>query len=316
MASYPLPSWLQTKPSDAAETFISAYHAGASVNMAKARLQQEQQQAQMELQAKKEIAQQNNLRQQQQLEIEKARAQAEMGLKQQALDQADQKIKLTAASAARKYAAQEKYKQLISTGMNPDEAALKIGPEAFGSMAGMAGLSKEVYQRQHPFVPSETTVGGQKLIQTSPNRFEKASVPPSVGPVQAQDVLDPQTGQPIPGVFAAPGASGAMGVHNKPKVVTPDEAELKRLEKAQEKDTTGQALSAMDPKDIPNKARKDARQKYLDREKRIEELQAKIEKGSAAQAKKSKVERANEIAKQHPDWTKEQVIKAVRAEFQ
>ena len=312
-ASYPIPPWLQTKPSDAAETFISAYHAGATVNIAKARLAQEQQQMEMEMQAKREAQAQQALRQQQELAMEKARTQAEIGLKQSALDQAQQKIKLTADAAARKYAAQEQYRQLIDSGMSPDEAALKIGPQAFSSMAGMAGLSKEVFQRKHPFVPTTTTVDGQKLIQTSPNRFEKASIPPNIGPVQAQAVLDPSTQQPIPGVFAAPGASGAMVVHNRPKVITAEEAELKKLEKAQEKDTMGRTASMMEETKDMSKGAKAARKQYLDRQKKIDDLQQRISRGGSGA--KSKVDRAHELAQQHPDWTKEQIIQAVKDEF-
>lgn len=319
MADYPLPSWLQTRPSDAARTFLEASQAGQRLNLEKQRLAQQQQQSEMEAQTRREIAMQNSLREQQRIEIEKARTAAEVGLKQQSLDLAGQKIALTANAAARKFAAQQQYQQLLEQGMSPDEAALKIGPAAFSSMAGMAGLSKEVYQRQHPFVPTSTEVDGQKLIQLSPQRYAKATVPPSVGPVEAQNVLDPVTKQPIPGMVAVPGERG-MITKNRPRVVTAAENELKRLQKIQDKEEETASrymdLSEEDLKKHPGAAA--SKKKYLERQKRIDQLQAMVEQGGSAApaaAKKSKVERANEIAKEHPDWTKQQIIAAVNSEF-
>jgi hypothetical protein len=340
MAEYPIPAWLQTRPTDVAEIYLNARKAGAQLDMERQRMQQQQQQAEQEMALKRDINAQNQLRQQQELEIEKARVNAETGLKQSQmelaheklkqdlqvkgaqLNLAQQKLQLTAQAAARKAAAQQEYNRLIELGMQPDEAALRVGPSAFGSMAGMGELSKEYQARTHPFQPTTTNVDGEKLIQVSPQRFVKANAAPSgvAGDVQSNAVLDPVTKKPIPGMVAVPGVRGGQIVKDVPKYESQDEKRLKALETAHEKDTVGANAAAMDDKSISAYG-KAAKKKYLDREDQILKLRDKIDKAQQESApaqpaaKKSKAQRANELAQQHPDWDRAKIIKAVNDEF-
>jgi hypothetical protein len=118
-------------------------------------------------------------------------------------------------------------------------------------------------------------------------------------------VLD-EEGNPIPGMAVVPGAKGAPVVRNVPKQVDETAKELARLEKLQDSDIMGQSAAAADESSL-GKARKMQRQKYVDRAKEIDDLRKKM-------ASRSKVERANQLHRAHPDWTKEQILDAVNKE--
>lgn len=154
MAFGAIPPWLVPRGEDPAAAFVSAFHAGATVAAERARLQQESQMAGIKLQVQQQEQERETLRQQQNLEMAKAAKEAELGLKRNALEQAQEKINIAAQSAATKFAAQQKYTQLVQSGMDPSEAAMKVGPALFGTMAGFSTAAKNRYEQQHPFVPS------------------------------------------------------------------------------------------------------------------------------------------------------------------
>jgi hypothetical protein len=67
-----------------------------------------------------------------------------------------------------------------------------------------------------------------------------------------------------------------------------------------------QRVFPLSPKEL-----NEQRQRLSDLNQQIESI--KRPKGTKA---KSKVDRAHELSNQHPDWTREQVIKAVNEEMQ
>jgi hypothetical protein len=164
MASgYVIPPWLQPHGNPGAE-YIAAARAGAEIGQEQQRLQAERERSAMAAAERAQIANQESLERQQHIEIDKQYTQQQIGLRKQALDQAQQKVDLAAQGAARKFAGQQKIRQAIDAGMAPDEAYLRFGGEAFGSMAGVGALSKEVQGRVNPFRPSVQTIDGERMI--------------------------------------------------------------------------------------------------------------------------------------------------------
>lgn len=194
--------------------------------MEKQRAQQDQQQIQMEAQIKSQQLHQKALQDQQELQVQKAYHDQQIGLRQKQLDQAQQIVTQKTQAAARQFAAQQRFQQMVTAGEDPDKAALTIGPELFGdSMAGFAGVAKEVYQRGHPFVPSTKTVDGVKLVQESPNRWARVPTPSSVSgqPLQLSPILDP-SGRPVPGAGAYTSGTGGSRPFVFPRVKVEDPA--------------------------------------------------------------------------------------------
>lgn len=117
MANYPIPPWLQ--PADPASAYAQGLQIGTRIGSEQTR--QATEQAAID-------------RQTQMQAVEEARKQAEFGLKQQA--------------AARRYAAQAKYQDLLSQGVDPAKALLQVAPDLGESLTGAAQLYKSSQPQQ------------------------------------------------------------------------------------------------------------------------------------------------------------------------
>lgn len=132
-----MPSWLRgNTPGELGQLA----HAGATLQVQKARLAQQarQEQAQMAMHAD-QIAQ-SRAQEQAQLETEKAYRQIQTTLKQRQLDQASQMIQARTQAAAQKFQAQQEYQRAIESGMDPERAILEFGP-AMGQSASSVAIA-------------------------------------------------------------------------------------------------------------------------------------------------------------------------------
>ena len=110
--SYPIPPWL-TNAQDPVTAYSRGLQIGAQIG---------------ESQAHQQLAQEQMLRQQQKDLVEQ---EIEKG-----------KYQLAADEAARRYSAQQKFTQLINSGMSPDQAILQV-PEIANRMSGIVQTWKE-----------------------------------------------------------------------------------------------------------------------------------------------------------------------------
>lgn len=139
MADYPLPPWL-TPRTDPAQAFVTSMHLGAQIAQQQNQLQAEQERAQMETQARQQALQQQTLRAQQQIEMQRAYHDAVVGLRQDQLDQVSQANQLKAQVAARKFAAQQQFRQRVAAGEPASKVMMELGPE-MGASAGDFGAA-------------------------------------------------------------------------------------------------------------------------------------------------------------------------------
>lgn len=102
-------------------------------------------------------------------------------------------------------------------GVPVQEALMKWAPKMyFRNPSAVARISRD-YSQSQPFAPTETQVGGQRLIQVSPRRFQVAPPAPAPGqepgsPVQASEVRGPN-GEVLQ--YAARGKGGAIHLLSK-----------------------------------------------------------------------------------------------------
>lgn len=267
MANYPIPPWIKP-PQNLAADYAEGAQLGAKIGMERQKAQQEREMVAMESQVKAQQLQQKALQDQQELAVQKAYHDQQIALRQKQLDQAQQVVTQKTQAAARQFAAQQRFQQMVTSGMDPDKAALSIGPELFGnSMAGFAGVAKEVYQRSNPFVPTTKTVDGVKLVQESPNRWARVPMPSSVSgqPLQLSPILDP-SGKTVPGAGAYTSGTGGSRPFIFPKVVDENKKAIKEMEAG----PFGPYLTGERdlPKDKTLKARVEAVKKRYDELKR------------------------------------------------
>lgn len=137
--AYTLPPWIRP-PGDLASAYISAYRAGAATAEAQARLNVQANEQAQQFAVQEQRLHQQNLLDQQQLQVSKAFHEASIGIKQQELAQTQQRIALTAQSAAEKLAGQAQYQKLRAGGMSATEALLAT-PSLFPSGAGLASIA-------------------------------------------------------------------------------------------------------------------------------------------------------------------------------
>jgi hypothetical protein len=235
---YPIPEWLQPRGNPGAE-YVAAYRAGAEIAQEQQRLGVERERSAMASAERAQIAQQESLERQQRIEIDKQYTQQQIGLRKQALDQAQQKVDLAAQSAARKFAGQQKIRQAIDSGMSPDEAYLRFGGEAFGSMAGVGALSKEYHQRVNPTPPKDivpkifTDPSGRQIVYNPATGAAVKGQAEDKGPTVSVPLTDNPFGPKISGRLSdpnirkalgtnAPAISGAQGQAKRVKVKSPD----------------------------------------------------------------------------------------------
>ena len=219
MASYPIPPWLDVRPAQ----FGEAAARGAEISLGRARIAQEAQQsavranmAAQELAARREQEQQNAQREAQQLEIQKAYQQAQLGLKQQELDQSEQDLKMRVQAAATKSAAQMEAQQRIQAGEDQAKVWMELGPQVGMTGAGVASLARG----SKAFGGAESIPGLPdyfKQVQSGPGTRRIVQLPhPAEGPVKALPVTDSE-GKPIEGMVAFPSPNGGISVHTVPK---------------------------------------------------------------------------------------------------
>ena len=288
---YQIPPWIQAP--DIAQEFSRGVQIGQQAAFEQQRLQMQQ-----------EENQRAHLMEQQRLEVEKSYRDQELAMRKQQLDQAAKLNALKVQDAARQLTAQKAYADFVTAGGDPTEGLLKFGPAMGESMAGYAGLAKDITQAKHPFVPSEmTTAGGTRMVQLSPGRYQVAP-PTQTGPISGQSVLD-QSGKPIPGIVAVPGPKG-MEYRNIPQTNT------KRIEKEMQKIEDSWSDNDIEGTKPPDSDI--AKAAWLLDQKRYKRLKVQLEgtKPSAQEkTPEAKLEAANALRKAHPDWTKQQIIDAV-----
>lgn len=254
-----IPPWIRP-PDDPAQAYISAYHAGAAVAGEQAKLQVQANAQANEIAVAEQRLQEQHMREQQQMEMTKAYHDATIGLRQQQLATAQEKIQQAGQLAATRSLALQAYQSDLASGLKPAEAALRH-PELFPSMAGFGATARVLQEQQEPFHVTTETVDGQKIFYMGKGH---AAFPPqqavgAEGPLQLQPILDPVTKQPVPGAGSFPTARGPRP-YTFPKVVNPNKAEIAKLEKDYGKYFSGELK--MPTEKVPRAAVEAARKRY------------------------------------------------------
>jgi len=153
--AYPIPPWLQgNSPEGLAQLWLHGATAGANISAEKERL------------AASEVASERNaIRDQQQMEMDKARQQAELGMRKRTLDQSEKSLQLQMQTAARRFQANQKYQTMVSRGMDPVKALLTVGPEFGQSMTGFAALAKASMPQPALPPPSVEKFGDEDFLK-------------------------------------------------------------------------------------------------------------------------------------------------------
>jgi len=160
MAEYPMPSWLQAP--DPSARLLEGFRAGSAISEANARLQSQANETAMQMQVHQQQMQQEQLRQQQQLQITQAYHQAQIGLRQQALQEAHQKNQVAIQQAAREAQGEGLVKQYIDQhqDMPVEQASLRgrmMYNEYFrNSSAGMGSMGSALQRMQAQVPPGVT----------------------------------------------------------------------------------------------------------------------------------------------------------------
>lgn len=155
-----IPPWLQTSPYQAADNYVKGVQIGASIAQQRNALQQQAQESAMAAATKQQQLQQSAALDQQQIELSKAKMDAEMGIKNQELAQAQQQIQLKTQQAAQEFQQhmmfQSTVKQLMAADPTMDEgkasiiATMRGGTGKFVSGQGMAALGRDYNQITAP----------------------------------------------------------------------------------------------------------------------------------------------------------------------
>lgn len=127
MPAYPYPNWIQ--PPDIAAEFARGAQLG-------------QEQARMQMQA--EENQRSHLMEQQRLEVDRAYKEQQLAMDKQQLDQATKLNQLKIQDAAQQLDAQKKYQAFVDAGGDPAQGLLKYGMAGGSSLAGYAGILKDI----------------------------------------------------------------------------------------------------------------------------------------------------------------------------
>jgi hypothetical protein len=292
MAAYQIPNWIQ--PAETANFAAKGFGLGASAGAEEAANRFRQQQ--LQLQAQKAAQDQ-------------AQVQAELGLRQAAEQQKAQQFAqdqalqqqhedMLSRAAAQKSAAIMSYQNDIAAGVDPNEAILKHGP-AMGASTAEAAV-----------------IRANQAGETA--RLKAATMPKDIQP---KPYVDPETGVH----FVYNPATGSPTRSELPRV--PLEAMTASDRESLSSDRKlinafSKATSDVDAK-LYLKQNPEAIQEALDAADGILELKPKDPQALAIKRRyskaprgTSKVDRAHQIAAEHPDWTKQQVIDAVNAEGQ
>lgn len=137
--NYQLPPWLDQKAAiNPADAYVQSLHIGAQIGMEKSRLQQENEIARMQADAKRQEMERRAAMDAQQLEVARAYHQQQNELKLAELNQQQELITAKATEAARRFSAQQRYRQryteLTASGIEPDRAAATAALENAGEL--------------------------------------------------------------------------------------------------------------------------------------------------------------------------------------
>jgi hypothetical protein len=227
----------------------------------------------------------------QQFKMQQAAKASQLQAQEQA--RADAEFQLRSSQAADKARAVMEYQQAIQGGMDPLQAVLKFGPAIGGQASPEAAALRQNMQKPKPTVQMPTLetydAGGR--------------------PVYA--VVDRMTGRPalVPNVKQVPEISASERAQT-----------LKALSDERKDLIENQNADMIEKKAAKGMSLTEAEQAILGQLQDIDaqkaDLLPRLKKGGTKTAPaKSKVQRAKEIAAEHPEWTKQQVIKAVNDEF-
>lgn len=239
-----------------------------------------QQEAQMEAQARSEALQAATLRQQQEIEVQKAYQQAQLGLKERELSQADALMKLKTQEAAQEFDAFQNYQKdaadLIAGKVDPNKAyeqsALKWGPRLrLPAGAYTQAFKPDAAQMGEGSIGTVSDVEGlpgYKKFRTGEGSFQL------VRPPVDMDVEAPAGYQRF-GDRLVPERE-SLGTANARK-------DLTRLRAEHKSDTVGAlaALRLMQNKGSLKPELKALAEKYNAREAEIEALKKKVEQGGS-----------------------------------
>lgn len=299
MPAYPIPPWLNVSPAD----FGQAAAKGAEISLSRQRLQQEgaianmrTAQAAQELAARRQQEQENAQREDQQLAYQHAYQQSELGLKQQQQELAEKDFQMQVQATAQKAQAQMEAQRRIQAGEDPTKVYMELGPTLGITGAGMATLAKKPPNLGG--VTPITLSDGRKIdaVRVGANSLRLMPPPPTAQTnVQSVPVLGPN-GEEIPGVFGTPSPSGVR-IHNVPKESGFEETQ-KRI--AARKAALAQTNTTQTATSKPEE------------EKQGQHI---LPRSSGSSVEQQKVDRAHELAKQHPDWSRQDIIDEVKKEF-
>lgn len=302
MANYPMPAWLHGPQGDPGAEFAQGYRFSATLAMQQRQMQQERERMGMEAELKTQQLRQRALESEQQIQVDKAYKDQTIALREKQLQGIAAQVQAKTAAAARQYAGQEKYRQAIDSGMDPMDAILKFGPEMghYGAVEAAAMRASHMRTPQPAEQGTKVNLGGEDFIQI-----------PSTTGYRYQQIKHEK-----PPKAAVPGALTHV-----------DRDEIHALERQQDKlsaavmaDEVGAMALERNPNSPLAKSYARKRDQADALEKQIDSIRARARAGGATDTKPagkaaSKVERAKELAQEHPDWTKEQIIKAVNLEF-
>ena len=196
-----IPSWL--KAADPAAEYGRGYGLGLEAAAQRASQQLQAQNLALQQQRAAQEAQAAAQRQ----AVSQAEWQSEFGLAQQEQEQ-------KAQAAAAKFSAMQEYEAAVRGGMDAGEAILRYGPRMGAQGTPEAAVLRAQLEKKKP-IPTyreETSPSGAKYMY-SPETGAMHVLPrthPALkpGPVEAQRVLDAETGEEIEGFIAVPSPTG------------------------------------------------------------------------------------------------------------
>lgn len=181
---YQIPNWIQP-PESLAANWLKGVQLSSSIASERARLQQSAIQSEMEMQLKQQQMQRDMMLKQQELAMDQAYRQQQIDIKHKELAQQQQEVQLKTQAAARQVQAQAAYQQMLSSGIDPAEALMRIGPLMGESVAGFGTLAKAISdERQKIAPPEEVTYGGEKFLKIDEGhgRFRYQNIKPATDP--------------------------------------------------------------------------------------------------------------------------------------
>lgn len=303
MASYPMPAWLRGPQGDPGAEYAAGFRLSANIAMQQQQMAQERERMGMEAEFKTQQLKQRALEAEQQIQVDKAYKDQMTALRQQQLEIAQKQVQAKTQAAAQQYAGRQKYQAAIESGMDPQDAILKFGPEMghYASVEAAAMRASHMRKPQPAEQGTPVSMGGEDFIQI-----------PSTTGYRYQQIHHAKAAKE-----AAPGTLSQV-----------DRDELHSLERAHDKlsaavmgDDVGQMALDRAPNSPMAQAYKRKRDQADALEKRIDSIRSRARGGESTTEKpksgdaSEKIARAKELAEEHPDWTKEQIIKAVKLEF-